>query len=165
MNITLVRYEVANRTTFVQWCAAIDAFSFLSKSAPSAPDAAALFERLQHISFGEVAGQHAWAVTGRVTGELLGHLELKVTEKTLPGEGELVVFVAPAHRGSGVATAAVKQLLASTDIASQVIRAVAYCRPANIFSLRLLKRAGFVSLQERASAEHLCFGRELVSRS
>ena len=157
MRVALEPYREILSSAFVSCCEDPTAFAFLLKSFPDAPTPAVLFERFL-ISGGSPRPQtHVWAI---VTSEraFLGHLELKTTEKTNPAEGELVVLVTRGSRRSGVASAALAQLVRSPHLAPEFSSLLAVIRPTNEASLRLVRRTGFVSLPERSSIEALFFG-------
>jgi RimJ/RimL family protein N-acetyltransferase len=145
-------------------CVDPDAFAFLRKSYPAALTPASLFDYFLRAASASIEGGRVWAVQGEEAGELLGHLELKSTDKTMPGEGELVGFVAPAKRRMGVASVAVELLMTCPDLAPEFDRVIAYCRPSNAASVRLLQRAGFASVPSRSTTTAVCLMRYLRSR-
>ncbi len=161
MSIELGVYRQKHQATFCGWCNDANAFGFLRKSYPNARAPGILFEHFVDASACPTPGARVWAIVERPSGDLAGHLELKVTEKTDPGEGELVVFTAPARRRVGVACEAIGALIGRPTLAPEFSRLLAVCRPTNAASLRLLARAGFYPLPDRSTALARYFGRTL----
>ena len=157
MHVALEPYRETLSSAFVDCCADPTAFAFLRKSFPNASTPAVLFERFLMSGGSPLPQTHVWAI---VTGEraFLGHLELKTTDKTKPGEGDLVVLVTRGSRRTGVASAALAHLVRSPHLAPEFTSLLAVVRPTNEASLRLVRRSGFVSLPDRSSPEALFFG-------
>ena len=164
VHVALEAYRREHYAAFARWCGDADAFTFLRKSNPHAPNAETLFESFLTASASARRGERVWAVVERSTADLVGHLELKTTQKTMPGEGELVVFAGPRSRRMGVASHALGTLVESPRLAPEFRRILAVCSPANVASLRLLARAGFKPFPDRSTARALFFGRAFETR-
>jgi RimJ/RimL family protein N-acetyltransferase len=164
MRVVLTSYRQTFAPAFIDCCSEPAAFAFLRKSFPDAATPSALFERFLVSSSSPPPHTHVWAIMTN-DGTFAGHLELKATDKTVPGEGELVALVAREVRRTGVASAALALLLNSPHLAPEVRSLLAVCRPNNEASLRLMRRSGFVALPDRSSAEALFFGYERNDRT
>jgi RimJ/RimL family protein N-acetyltransferase len=164
MRIVLTSYRETLAPAFVDCCADPAAFAFLRKSFPDAATPSALFERFLISRSSPPPHTHVWAIVMN-DGTFAGHVELKATDKTVPGEGELVALVTREVRRTGVASAALALLLRSPHLAPEFRSLLAVCRPNNEASLRVVRRSGFVSLPDRSSAEALFFGYERNDRT
>lgn len=98
----------------------------------------------------------------RSDGALVGHIELKETEKTACGEGEIVFFVAPGSRNQGIGCGAVFRLLREAGASGEWSGALAVCRASNRPSIRIFQRLGF-ELGDESSPETIWFRRALGS--
>jgi RimJ/RimL family protein N-acetyltransferase len=164
MHVALAPYRGEHYAAFARWCGDADAFAFLRKSNSHASNAETLFGSFLTASASARRGERVWAIVEQTTSDLVGHLELKKTQKTISGEGELVVFAGPRSRRMGVATDAVGTLVGSPRLAPEFTRILAVCSPTNVASLRLVARAGFKPLPDRSTARALFFGRAFDAR-
>jgi RimJ/RimL family protein N-acetyltransferase len=162
MQVSLAPYRTEFGAEFRTWCDDPGAFAFLRKSCPGASSPDDLFAYFLAESADVTEGRRIWAVVRASGNALVAHLELKATDKTQPGEGELVAFVAPRCRRRGVASATVANLLAAPDLSPEFRYLVAFCRPANTASTRILSRAGFALVPGRSSPEAHCYRRGLA---
>ncbi len=89
-----------------------------------------------------VKGRFEWLV--RLTGSrrALGWVSLRIAERE-PDAGEIGYSILREHRGQGVATEAVRALLAEAFEVAKLSRVQAFCVPDNLASRRLLDRLGF----------------------
>jgi RimJ/RimL family protein N-acetyltransferase len=157
-DIHLTAYAEADREAFAGWCADAADLRFLGKSVPDARTARALFERLRDRS-GIERGAVVRAV--RSDGRLVGHIELKETEKTSPGEGEIVLFIARGSRGRGLGYAAVVGMLRVAGTSGVWGGVLAVCRASNRPSIRIFERLRFARGRE-SGPEAVWFRRALV---
>ena len=163
--ILLDVYREEDREPFVRWCDAERAFGFLRKSFPSAESPAQLFAKFAATSHSAPVGQHVWAVRTRDTKTLVGHLEFKKTDKSDPGEGELVLFVAPESRRQGHGREAIRQVLMNAHLQSAFNSALAVCRPSNEPSVRILAALGFDLLAGTSDSQATWFRRRVTRRA
>lgn len=87
----------------------------------------------------------------RTGGELVGTVTLKNISHSM-GYGELGYGVAEEHHGKGIATAAVRALVARIFTETSLRRLVAYVAEGNVASCRVLEKLGFV--REGVCREH-----------
>ena len=91
-----------------------------------------------------------WCVPFLVVSEALKAVLGSCRFKTVPAHGEVEISygIAPAQRGRGVGTAAIRHLLAFAAAHESVERVVAHILPDNTASSRLADRLGFVRERE-----------------
>jgi len=89
----------------------------------------------------ESHGYGVWAVVAEDTGDLAGYCGFRYLEKMR--EVELLYGLAPAYWGRGIASAAVKAVLAWARDREELARLMAMVSPGNIASRRVLEKAGF----------------------
>lgn len=88
------------------------------------------------------SGRFEWLI--HVTGERqpAGWVSLRIADRD-PNTGEIGYSVLREHRGRGIATEAVRMLLAEAFDAARLTRVRAYCMPENLPSRAVLANAGF----------------------
>ena len=150
--IVLDTYHEGDEAAFIAWCDEPDTFTFLRKSWPRADSPTNLFRWFLERSQGGVAVGRVWSVRLHDGDLAVGHIELKQTDKTGRGEGEVVLLIAPACRGRGFGAAAIQTLVTTDHTRSGFNTALAVCRPTNHASVRIVQRAGFRLIREEQGA-------------
>ena len=95
--------------------------------------------------FAEHWSQHglgAWAVTDKVTGELMGHCGLGPVPEA--GEIEVLYSLGRPYWGQGIATEAARASVRFGFEQANLTRLVAFAVPENIGSRRVMEHLGFV---------------------
>jgi len=91
-----------------------------------------------------VNGRFEWIVRMAGSRDALGWISLRIAEREA-GAGEIGYSILREHRRRGVATEAVRALLAEAFEVAKLSRVQAFCVPENLASLRLLDRLNFHS--------------------
>jgi RimJ/RimL family protein N-acetyltransferase len=138
--LTLAAYHASMRGEFVRWMndAAIE--EFLSKSFLDRPRGGALFDAFVETSTRRLPEHRVWAISW-LSGEFVGHIEVKRSSKTHDGQLELVYAVRRDRAGLGIATEAVAQV--AVWLADAGVTTVAFINTANSASRRVLRKANF----------------------
>ena len=134
-------YRDDDEAVFVEWCADVHSYAFLRKSCPPSESPHQLFRCLATVSRAAPRDNRIWAV--RRAGNVVGHIELKCTDKTGPTEREAVLLIAPGHRGKGYGGDAIRALIEEAPTIGGFDVMLAVCRPTNEASVHLVCKFGF----------------------
>jgi RimJ/RimL family protein N-acetyltransferase len=140
--LRLRRFEPADATAFAAYRSDPATATFQSWEAPF-PLAAAeeLLAVFASTHPGMPGDSHQYAIERRDGPGLIGDLMLKLDED--PRLAEVGFTLAPAHRGQGFATEAVRAVLDHVFEAGGVHRVEGRCDARNLASANVLRRAGF----------------------
>jgi len=89
-------------------------------------------------------GRFEWLIRPTHSRTAAGWVSLRIAERE-PGAGEIGYSVLREHRNRGIATEAVRALLAEAFQTAKLSRVQAFCLPENLASRRLLDRLNFHS--------------------
>jgi [ribosomal protein S5]-alanine N-acetyltransferase len=143
---------------------------YLTPWEPTWPDddlSRAAFRRRLAIYGREMEQGTAWPLFAFADGHLVGAITLSNVRRGVAETGTLGYWIAQAHAGRGLATAAVRAMVDFAFSELRLHRVEAACVPANQASRRVLEKAGFEA-EGRARAylkingawaDHLLFGR------
>ena len=148
--LALKPYEEQHRVAFVSWMRDPAAWAFVRKTFPTETTPDGLLNRFLTLPRDEENDPLIRTIVCDETGELIGHVELKTTEKTVAGQRELVYAVREKWRGQGYATAAVRTLLRSYP---RELTVIAVASPSNHASRRVLEKVGFQCTSTTATEE------------
>ncbi len=87
-------------------------------------------------------GRFEWMVELAGSREPVGWVSLRIAERQA-NAGEIGYSILREHRGRGIATEAVRALLAEAFEVRKLVRVQAFCVPDNVASRRLLERLDF----------------------
>jgi len=159
-SLALRRWTQADRAAWLALFADPDVVRWVGDGHVDRERDTAIFERLLALAIGPDQ-RFAFVMAAELCGEIAGHVELKLTEHTRPGEWELVYVLARRAWGRGLGSALAAWGLATAHAHGR--RVIATVARNNTASLRILAKLGLATeaelyggetllLRERASA-------------